>query len=46
MLEPVSRIPSAQVWLAPPSPPVELRTAIAGEGLALLCFYYFDWSTG
>jgi hypothetical protein len=26
------------------SEPVGLRDAIAGDGLALLCFYLWDWS--
>jgi len=46
MLEPGSRIPSARVWTAPREEPVELVDAIAGDGLALLCFYFFDWSPG
>jgi hypothetical protein len=46
MLEPGASVPSARVWRAPREEPVELREAIAGEGLALLCFYVFDWSPG
>jgi hypothetical protein len=46
MLEPGARIPAARVWRAPREDAVHLREAIAGEGLALLCFYVFDWSPG
>lgn len=46
MIDAGSPIPSALVWPTPREPPVQLREAIAGEGPALLCFYYFDWSTG
>lgn len=44
MLEPGDRIPHARVWTAPRAEPVDLAAAIAGDGLALLCFYPFDWS--
>ena len=46
MLGPGDRIPSVHVWPAPREEPVELVDAIAGEGPALLCFYFFDWSPG
>jgi len=46
MLEPGDRIPEAQVWVDPREEGVPLADAIAGEGLVLLCFYVFDWSTG
>ena len=44
MLGPGSRIPRTPIWTAPREDPVDLADAIAGEGLALLCFYPFDWS--
>jgi hypothetical protein len=46
MLQPGDRIPAARVWAAPLEEPVDLGDAIAGSGLALLCFYAFDWSAG
>ena len=46
MLEPGDPIPNAQVWRAPREDPVDLGEALAGSGLALLCFYVFDWSPG
>ena len=46
MLEPGDRIPQARVWTAPREEPVELAAALAGDGFALLCFYFFDWSPG
>jgi hypothetical protein len=46
MLEPGDRIPAARVWVAPRADPAQLRDVLAGDGLALLCFYVFDWSTG
>ena len=46
MLEPGSPIPAARVWVAPREDAVQLRDAVAGEGFALLCFYFYDWSTG
>jgi hypothetical protein len=46
MLEPGDRIPDARVWVALREGPVALRDALAGDGPALLCFYYFDWSAG
>jgi peroxiredoxin len=44
MLGPGDRIPTAQVWRAPREDPVDLAEALTGDGLALLCFYPFDWS--
>lgn len=46
MLEPGTTIPDARVWTAPGERPVPLREALACDGLALLCFYPFDWSRG
>jgi hypothetical protein len=46
MLEPGDRIPDARVWRAPRDDGASLAEAIAGDGLVLLCFYVFDWSTG
>ena len=46
MLAPGDRVPDARVWKAPREGPTALRDAIAGDGLALLCFYFFDWSPG
>lgn len=37
-------IPAVRVWTDPREGPVTLSDALAGEGLALLCFYVFDWS--
>ena len=45
MLEPGARIPTARVWTATSSGPTTLTDALAGDGLVLLCFYPFDWST-
>jgi peroxiredoxin len=44
MLQPGDRIPDAPVWTAPREGPTKLREALAGPGMALLCFYPFDWS--
>jgi peroxiredoxin len=44
MLEAGDRVPDARVWSAPREGSVQLRDALAGEGLVLLCFYPFDWS--
>lgn len=44
MLAAGDRIPRARVWTAPREDAVDLRDALAGEGLALLCFYLWDWS--
>ncbi len=46
MLEPGDRIPPALVWRGPREDPVDLAQALAGGGVALLCFYVFDWSPG
>jgi len=46
VLGPGDLIPAASVWSAPREEPVELGAALAGDGLALLCFYVFDWSPG
>jgi hypothetical protein len=46
MLGAGDRIPEARVWAVPREGPVLLRDALAGDGHALLCFYYFDWSEG
>jgi hypothetical protein len=45
MLGSGDRIPvDARVWVSPAVEPVPLGKAIAGDGLALVCFYPFDWS--
>jgi len=45
VLTPGESIPAeALVWQSPSAGPVQLVAAIAGDGLALLCFYPFDWS--
>jgi peroxiredoxin len=44
VLEPGDKLPQARIWTAPRQDPVDVAEAIAGEGLALLCFYPFDWS--
>ncbi len=47
MLQAGDRIPgAAKVWRAPREQPVPLAEAIAGDGMALLCFYVSDWSPG
>ena len=46
MLEPGDPIPQARIWTAPRDDPLNLEEALAGAGLALLCFYVFDWSPG
>jgi hypothetical protein len=46
VLQPGDRIPNALVWSAPREDATSLVDAIAGDGLVLLCFYFFDWSTG
>ncbi len=46
MLGPGEHIPAARVWQAPREDPVDLAIALVGDGLALLCFYVFDWSPG
>jgi peroxiredoxin len=44
MLGPGDRIPAARVWTAPREHPIMLADALAGDGVALLCFYPHDWS--
>lgn len=44
MLDPGAPVPTATVWRAALDEPLDLAEAIAGDGLALLCFYPFDWS--
>lgn len=39
-------IPHALVWPGALEEPLPLAEAVAGDGLALLCFYPFDWSGG
>jgi peroxiredoxin len=40
------RVPeAARVWATTGAGPVSLGEALAGQGLVLLCFYPFDWST-
>ena len=46
MLRAGDRVPDARVWAAPSEGPVELRAVLRDNGLALLCFYRFDWSPG
>ena len=43
MLEAGERVPDVQVWAAPRE---EARRCaeVLGAGLALLCFYVYDWS--
>ncbi len=44
MLGAGSKIAATPVWLAPRQEPIGLVDALAGDGLALLCFYPWDWS--
>lgn len=44
MLGAGDRVPDANVWAAAGEGPLPLREALAGPGLALVCFYPFDWS--
>lgn len=44
MLGPGDRVPDARVWTAPTEGAQQLRDAIGGPRLALLCFYLWDWS--
>jgi len=44
MLGPGYLIPPAHVWVAPREGPIRLRDALDGDGLALLCFYPWNWS--
>jgi hypothetical protein len=43
VLEAGSAVPDVSVWAAIREEPRPLRE-ILGEGLALLCFYVYDWS--
>jgi hypothetical protein len=45
VLEAGSAIPNVTVWTAPREDATPLREVL-GAGLALLCFYVFDWSPG
>jgi hypothetical protein len=44
VLGPGDRVPDARVWAHPLEGPSQLREAIEGDGLALLCFYLWNWS--
>ena len=44
MLQRGDRIPEARVWGGRREVPTMLREVVAGDGMALLCFYPFDWS--
>jgi peroxiredoxin len=44
MLGPGDLVPQATVWTGALEDPKPFAEAIAGEGLALVCFYPFDWS--
>lgn len=43
MLAAGSPVPAVQVWTAPRQEALPLREVL-GDGLALLCFYVWDWS--
>lgn len=43
MLEAGSPVPDIHVWVAPREEAQPLREVL-GDGLALLCFYLYDWS--
>jgi hypothetical protein len=43
VLAPGDSVPDVRVWTAPGEPPRSLGDVLGG-GLALLCFYLFDWS--
>ncbi|MDH4102814.1 MAG: hypothetical protein OEW52_10625 [Thermoleophilia bacterium] len=43
MLQAGDRVPEVEVWAAPREEPQPLNE-ILGPGLALLCFYLWDWS--
>ena len=43
MLGPGDRVPDVQVWTAPREEARPLKEVL-GAGLALLCFYVYDWS--
>ena len=45
MLEAGSAVPDVHVWVAIREEPQPLRDVL-GDGLALLCFYVYDWSPG
>ena len=44
MLEAGATVPHATVWTGALDDPVPIADAIDGDGLALVCFYPFDWS--
>jgi hypothetical protein len=44
MLPVGASLPDAPLWVGALEAPVTVGEAIAGDGLALLCFYPFDWS--
>jgi hypothetical protein len=44
VLGPGDRIPDVSVWQDAGQEAAPLRDVLAGDGLALLCFYPFDWS--
>jgi hypothetical protein len=44
MLVTGDKVPEARVWVAPRAEPVQLREALAGHGMPLLCFYLYNWS--
>jgi hypothetical protein len=43
MLAAGDRVPEARVWKAPKEGSLPLSEAL-GDGMALLCFYLWDWS--
>jgi hypothetical protein len=43
MLGPGDAVPDVLVWAAPREEGTPLREVL-GDGLALLCFYLWDWS--
>jgi hypothetical protein len=43
VLEAGSAVPDVQIWTAPREEARPLRQVL-GAGLALLCFYVWDWS--
>ena len=45
MLEAGAAVPDVSVWTAIREEAKPLREAL-GDGLALLCFYVYDWSPG
>jgi hypothetical protein len=45
VIEPGAAIPAhARVWVTPGVEAVPIADALSGSGLALVCFYPFDWS--